>query len=250
MKKVLIFLLLASAVYAQLPWSVTDLRCGNGKIDEFEMCDGGIRDLGHCEALGTILKIDLACDSQHCTCLPRVNKAYCGNNIREGVEMCDGHAEDKCGELGVAINLSLKCDPDSCGCLLNDTAIPVDYDPSVLDALHNQSGRASSCGDKKVERAEDCDPPDTLCTTATKEPGICTSKCKCVTPAELARENEEAVVLAPSETNLSETNRTVMNNSESDNSEVPKDNLTSQVEGPKEPGFFGRAWAWIVGLFS
>ncbi len=241
MKKlvVLMALLLLPVVYAQLDWSITDFRCGNGVLDEFELCEKGVNET-YCDDLATLLEIDTVCDTQHCTCLPRVNKVYCGNNIREGVEVCDGDGDDKCPDYGQLINISLTCNKKTCGCTINQT-IPSDYNPGVVEGLINASQKASSCGDKKVERDEDCDPPNTLCKTSTQDPGICTEKCKCVLPEMLGVEEEVAVE------NVTAENVTV-NVTAENITEVPV-NVTEEVKEEK-PGFFSRLWAWIVALFS
>lgn len=243
MKKIvfLVALLVIPVVCAQLDWTITGLRCGNKILDQFELCEDDVEET-KCDHLGTILKIDTACDTEHCTCLPRVNKAFCGNNIREGVELCDGSAEDKCAEFGALINISLVCNPKTCGCTINET-LPADYSPGTVEELLNQSQSASVCGDKKVERDEDCDPPNTLCTVR-GDPGVCNDKCKCVLPEMLGVEEpvEETV-----ESNVSE-NVTAEVVSDEVLPEVVPENVTAPEV--KEPGFFGKIWAWIVSLFS
>ncbi len=260
MKKALllaVLLVLIPAVYAQLPWAVTDLRCGNDKLDEFELCEKGIESPNYCDDVAELLGIDTVCDVYHCTCLPRVNKAYCGNDRREGVEICDGSGEDFCGNLSQILNMSLVCDPSTCGCELNET-VPKDYNPLVIEELENASQTASVCGDKKVERAEDCDPPNTLCTTDGGEPGICTKKCRCVEPAALDDDNEpvkkdEAPVptLYDSSENVSDdSNVTEQLDSAVDESDTDADAVPESEPEVEERGFFGRLWAWIVGIFS
>ncbi len=249
MKKLVILVALLFSlpiVYAQLDWSITDYRCGNGVLDQFELCDKGANE-SFCDELDTVLGIDTVCDIQHCTCLPRVNKAYCGNNIREGVEVCDGSAEDKCPEYGKLINVSLTCNAKTCGCNVNQT-IPTDYNPGVVEGLINSSKKSSLCGDKKVERNEDCDPPNTLCTTNTKEPGICTEKCRCVLPEMLGVEEEEKTVENVAVENTTEENVTVAaeNVTETPEAVIPED----VKEAEEKPGFFARLWAWIAALFS
>lgn len=247
MKKMLILaaLLLLPVAYAQLDWAITDFRCGNGVLDQFELCEKDVKNVTFCDALGTILEIDTACDETHCTCLPRVNKAFCGNNIREGVELCDGTGDDKCDEFGNATNLTLTCNPKTCGCTINQT-IPKDYNPETVQDLVNKASTPSTCGNKKVEGNEDCDPPNTLCTTATG-PGICTEKCDCVSPEMIGVEPkvEEKTV----EKNVTEnvTAEEINVSEEVKNVTAPEVNVTKT---PEEPGFFGRLWAWIVGLFS
>jgi len=159
MKRVLILvaLLLVPAAIAQLDWDITDLRCGNGVVDDLELCEKGLGD-GHCKVIADLLGIDTVCDVEHCTCLPRVNMAYCGNNRREGIELCDGTAEDFCPQFGNATNMSLVCDPDTCGCKITGT-LSSEYDPETIEALINASKVTAVCGNKKIEGSEDCDPP-------------------------------------------------------------------------------------------
>ena len=246
MKKMLMLvaLLLLPVAYAQLDWAITDFRCGNGVLDQFELCEKDVKNVTFCDALGTILEIDTACDTAHCTCLPRVNKAFCGNNIREGVELCDGTAEDKCAEFGNATKLTLSCNPKTCGCTINQS-IPSDYNPEIVKDLTSKAKTPSTCGNKKIEGDEDCDPPNTLCTTA-KGPGICTENCDCVSPDMLGVEEpkvEEKSNVTP-EVNLTEDKNV---SEEVKNITAPELNVT---KAPEEPGFFGRLWAWVVGLFS
>ncbi|MBS3148721.1 hypothetical protein J4219_07590 [Candidatus Woesearchaeota archaeon] len=244
MKKIVLvaLLLLVPSVVAQLDWTITDLRCGNGKLDTFELCDKGLEENEtFCDDLGVLLKIDPVCDVQHCTCLPRVNKAYCGNDIREGVELCDGNAEDFCEAYGNITGLNLSCNKDTCGCKISDD-LPSDYNPQVVEALENASGKASVCGDKRVERNEECDPPNTLCTTSLKKPGVCTSKCECLEPELLGLEEESDEKNESVEEVEANATSEVVNESDSE-SETP-------AEEPEEPGFFSRVWAWIKSLFS
>jgi len=230
--------------FAQLDWSITDFRCGNKVLDQFELCEKDMNET-FCDDLATILEIDTVCDVLHCTCLPRVNKAYCGNNIREGVELCDGDGSDMCSQFGQAINISLKCDPKTCGCDINQT-IPSDYNPGVVEGLINASQTASSCGDKKVERNEDCDPPNTLCKTSANDPGICTEKCRCVLPEMFGV--EEPQVVTPENVSNITGNITVNVTANVTAENVTAENVTEEAE--EKPGFFGRLWAWIVALFS
>ncbi|MCX6709175.1 MAG: hypothetical protein NTW67_06035 [Candidatus Woesearchaeota archaeon] len=246
MKKMLILvaLLLLPVAYAQLDWGITDFRCGNRVLDQFELCEKGVN-VSYCENLSTILKVDTVCDTAHCTCLPRVNMAYCGNNIREGVELCDGTGENKCPEFGVAINISLTCNPKTCGCNLNET-VPNEYNPAVLDKYSNLSSSSSVCGDKKVERDEDCDPPNTLCMKSTQDTGICNDKCRCVPPELLGVEEKPVEKVVQNVTENVSANVTQNVTVEVVNVTVPE-NVTKAPEGP---GFFSRLWTWFVALFS
>ncbi len=243
MKKivVLVALLLLPVVYAekhgQLDWSVTDLRCGDGVLDRYELCEKGVNE-SRCDDLAKNMSIAMACDEKHCTCLPRINPVYCGNKRRDIGEMCDPpDPSDLCPWLGQLMNVSLVCNPKTCGCTINET-IPLDYNPVTLGVMSNLSEKTAVCGDKKVERDEECDPPNTLCTTKTNQPGICTDKCKCVLPEMIGVEEK------PKE----EANITPVTN--------VTENLTENVtekpveKAPEKPGFFARLWEWIVSLFS
>jgi hypothetical protein len=136
----------------------------------------------------------------------------------------------------------LTCNKDTGGCDINQT-IPSDYNPVVVETLENASQTPSDCGNKKVEGDEDCDPPNTLCTTSTQDTGICNDKCKCVEPSvlgkeEVVEEEEEEVVEEVAE-------------EEPEEEEEVTENVTAEPEKEeKEPGFFGKIWAWIVSLFS
>ena len=226
---------------AQIPWEISDQRCGNKVLDQFELCEKNVSE-SHCPTLGTLLKVATACDYAHCTCVPRVNKAFCGNNKREGVEVCDGTGPDKCPEYGALINLSLVCNPKTCGCKLNES-IPEDYNPLVIETLTNNSQKTAVCGDRKVERGEDCDPPNTLCTTNTREPGVCSKTCSCLLPDLLDSESRETP----------NTSNTTINNSpttEFSTNENITNTTSEQTEPAPERGFFARILTWIAQLFS
>lgn len=243
MKKAWLALILIFAlpsVYAQLDWSITDQRCGNGVLDKYELCEEGVN-FSRCDLLAEKLDIAMNCHWQHCTCVPRVNPVYCGNGRRDFFEMCDkGDLEDKCGELGAIMNLSLVCNQKTCGCSINQT-LDTDYNPAVVEDLVAKSQTPSVCGDKKVERNEDCDPPNTLCTTILKEAGVCTDKCKCLTPEELAKQEETT---KPTEQiNVSEP----ANETEP---AVEPANETEETDNETKPGFFSRIFSWFANLFK
>jgi len=240
MKKlvILVALLLLPTAYAQLDWTITDLRCGNGVLDQFELCEKGLDNQSKCDILAEKLGIDMGCFEKHCTCVPRVNPAYCGNSRRDFNEMCDsGASDDRCPVLGEIMgNVTLKCNTKTCGCDLID--VPTDYSPAVVETFKNASEKASVCGDKKVERDEDCDPPNTLCTTSTKDAGVCTDKCKCVEPALLDEEEpkiEENVTGNVTEIAGNATFTVIEKSPEAEK---------------EEPGFFGKIWNWLASLFS
>ncbi len=246
MKKVVVLvalLVMLPAVTAQLSWSITDLRCGNGILDEFELCEKGVEE-SRCDQIAEKMGIDMGCYEQHCTCVPRVNPTYCGNDRRDFNEMCDGSdPEDMCPVLGEIMgNLTLTCNKSTCGCDI--AAVPQDYNPTYLDKLSNISETPSSCGDKKVERDEDCDPPNTLCTVNTGNPGVCTDKCKCVAPEMLDVPEEKEQPAVEENATMNATVESAGENETGEPSEM------SEETAEKKPGFFGRIWAWIKGLFS
>lgn len=240
MKKMLIILglLLIPIAYAQLDWSVTDLRCGDMVLDEYELCEEGVAE-SRCEDLSEWMGIDTACYEDHCTCLPLVNRAFCGNDRREGVEMCDGAGEDLCKNLSKAMNITLECN-DKCGCDIVE-AIPPDYNPEVIEQLNNQTQDTTTCGDKLVEGAEECDPPGTMCTTGLGRAGECTEECKCEEVDTLDPVTNET---EPEQTNQTEPEPTVEIN------QTETNETTKEVEKPEKKGFFAKLWGWIVSLFS
>ena len=251
MRKIIAFLLavvlLAVGVCAyvtHIDMDVAKLRCGNNVRDAYELCDEGGDDL--CDDIAEWLSIDTQCDPKTCTCLPPINKAFCGNDRREGVELCDGTSDDFCPELGKLMGLNLTCN-DDCGCDFAE-AIPKSYDPAYVEELEEQG--EGFCGNKVLDPNEECDPPNSLCTTALGEPGICDKNCSCVTPETILREEEqeteENVTANVTEAEGKEGNITV-------NVTEPVENASANITGAEElekPGFFARLWSWIVSLFS
>jgi len=244
---VLLLLILIPAVYAQLSWDVTDLRCGDGKLDEFELCEKNV-DKNWCDELADLLEIDTACDQAHCTCAPRVNRAFCGNDKREGVEVCDGAGDNFCEEYGNLIGLKLSCNPDTCGCKIDD-AVPADYNPLIVDELEQQANARAVCGDKEIGRGEDCDPPNTLCTKGTGEAGVCTEFCECLTAEELvALETENS----ETERNESAENQIGALENETVVQDEQLDLLEEETEEKEieQKGFLARLWEWIILVFA
>lgn len=236
---VFILLLAVPAAYAQLDWSITDQRCGDGILDKYELCEEGVN-FSRCDQLAENLEIAMNCHWQHCTCVPRVNPVYCGNGRRDFFEMCDkGDLDDRCDDLSAIMNLSLVCNQKTCGCSINQT-LETDYNPTVVEDLVAKSQTPSICGDKKVERDEDCDPPNTLCTTIFKEAGVCTDKCKCLTPEELAKQEEPKNELK---------NETASPTIEENKTITEPINETADNETEK-PGFFSRIISWFANLFK
>lgn len=238
----ILFILLAVSATAQLDWSVTDLRCGDGVLDKYEMCEKGVAE-NRCEHIEEMLGIDTACYTQHCTCLPIVNTAFCGNDKREGVELCDGTAEDFCPELGEKMNLTLKCNT-KCGCDIVEE-VPDDYNPEYIQQLEQKGEEKPTCGDKKVEGAEQCDPPGVLCTTNLDEAGKCSENCTCVKIETDNKANE-------TKANQTEANKTVEKEENqttgAKTNETTKEDKTEKKE--EKEGFFSKFWKWFVSIFS
>jgi hypothetical protein len=239
MKKSIVFglflVLLSTLAYAQLNWMVTDLKCGNGELDQFELCEEDIEET-RCDIIEEVLQVATACDTDHCTCLSRVIQRFCGNDIREGMELCDGNStEDYCSDLGKRMNLTLACNT-KCGCDIIDV-VPEDYDPEYLKHLEDQSQKESVCGDKSIDGSEQCDPSGTLCITNLDEPGECSDKCMC----ELLEKKNETVV---------KNDTTVKNETVPEKKDEIKVHQLEPEEEEAEAGFFTKIWGWIVGLFS
>lgn len=241
---IILFSVCVFAKTGQLDWSVTDLKCGNGVRDLYELYDAGDND-SLCDEYGELLNIATVGDEYHCTCLPRIIDAFCGNDIREGAELCDGSAaEDFCPELGELMGVKLKCNPDTCGCSFVET-VPESYNPEYIEMLENLTQIKAVCGDKKVQGLEDCDPPKTLCKTSTGNIGECNSECKCLAKdflelTEKEQENKTTELKIETDKNITE--------------QTEKENITKKITAEekeeKEPGFFKKIWLWIIELFS
>lgn len=257
-------ILLSISAMAQISRDITKIRCGDGVLDELEMCEEGV-DSDKCDKMGEILGIASACYDDECVCVPFVKKAFCGNDNREGVEMCDGTGEDFCPQFGEAIGLNLTCNTDTCIC---DVVVPTDYDPSHNITEEEPEGMAV-CGDKKLQRAEECDPPNTLCTLEDGSVGICAEGCKCVAKESIGIEKEKT----EEESKTTETNKTLEVNEddekiteekdqeqdkESEETEENKDEEDLDAENEDiaeansvaEKGFFASLWDWVKELFS
>ncbi|RLE46777.1 hypothetical protein DRJ22_00995 [Candidatus Woesearchaeota archaeon] len=251
----LLIIILSMGVFAkvgQLDWSITDLRCGNGVRDKYELYDAGDNDT-LCDEYGKLLGIAAVGDEYHCTCLPRIIPAFCGNDIREGAELCDGSAaEDFCPELGEIMGVKLKCNPKTCGCDFVEE-IPESYNPEYIEMLENLTKIKAVCGDKKVQGLEDCDPPKSLCKTNTGKIGECNSECKCVEKnflEETSETNKENKTDETKENNATKENNTKEITIKETNKENMTKNSTEKETTKEKPGFFKRIWQWIIDLFS
>jgi len=124
-------------------------QCGDGTVTAPEECDHGNSFTSKCPS-------GLSCHS--CMCIPPEDvpeEAYCGNDVREGAEECDGNDDSSCSS-------SEYCS-SNCQCVEED--IP------------------TYCGDGQVNGGEQCDPqasPD-----GCDSPMACGSSCKCVSPPTL-----------------------------------------------------------------
>lgn len=92
--------------------------CGNGALDQGEVCDGAALNNETCITQGFELGGTLACgldcrrfDTRNCR-----SDAQCGNGFREGREDCDGNdlGNASCFSLGFAQGSGLSCNPGSC----------------------------------------------------------------------------------------------------------------------------------------
>ncbi len=123
-------------------------RCGNNVIEDGEQCDGV--DLGgeRCVTLGYGEGL-LTCDPDTCTydtdLCDRGREPFCGNNIVEDGEQCDGIdlGGERCVTLGYGEGL-LTCDPRTCT-----------YDTSMCDRQ-----REWVCGNNIRDPNEQCDGVD------------------------------------------------------------------------------------------
>ncbi len=228
----ILFSISVMAKTGQLDWDITELKCGNGKLDAFELSEEGVNETW-CDEYGVLLdNIYSQGDFVHCTCFPRIIESFCGNDIREGAELCDGTGLDKCGEFGDIIGKPLKCNTATCGCIFEET-IPDTYNPDYIEKLEEMTKEESECGNKKIEGIEQCDPPESLCTTNVDDPGICTSDCKCeiteVTGKEVANEKETK---------------------ENETEEKQEEEIVELEVKEETPGFFKGILLWFIGLFS
>ena len=249
---IILVLSLSVLVSAQISRDITKIRCGDGVLDKFEMCEKGVES-DKCDKMAELLKIDTGCFERECVCVPFVNKAFCGNNRREGVEMCDGTSEeDFCPEFGKEIGLNLTCNPATCLCDIV-TGVPEDYDPSYNQTNETPEGMAV-CGDGKLQRMEECDPPNTLCNLPDGHVGVCVEGCKCVkkesiSPVEAEKNEPENETEKPEENDSAEPeqiNATIDETSNTTEENSPETDSTAVAR----QGFFARFWSWFKELFS
>ncbi len=227
----IIFVLLCSIAFAQINKDTTTIRCGDGVLDDFEMCEKGIKGIDKCDGLVEILNVDVDCRTEVCACLPFVNSGFCGNDRREGVEMCDGAGEDLCSTFGDEIGVNLTCDID-CYCKIVG-GVPASYYPGYNETEEEPEGMAV-CGDKELQLKEECDPPNSLCTLEDNSVGVCAEGCKCKPKESIGiseKEDEEIDEVEDSE----------------EEEEVEEIKEKDSKEGP---GFFASIWAWVRDLFS
>ena len=240
---IILLIVFSSIAYSQISRDITKIRCGDGVLDEFEMCEKDIES-DKCDKMGEILKIDTACFDRECVCVPFVKSAFCKNDIREGAEMCDGTAEDFCPAFGEAIGLNLTCDPETCLCKIT-TGVPSTYDPTYNETQEEEPEGMAVCGDGKLQLAEECDPPNTLCTLESGEVGVCAEGCKCVETESIGIDDKE-------DEELEEENKTeeIEDAEETEQEEPEEAEETAEMTEVEKKGFFVRLLEWVKDLFS
>ncbi len=242
-KKIIFTLIVLLALFsffvqAQIYRDTPAIRCGDGVLDAYEMCEKDI-DTDRCEKMGELLEIDSDCREEVCVCLPFINSAFCGNDRREGVEMCDGIGEDFCPEFGEFIGVNLTCG-ENCYCEIVG-GVPASYYPGYNETEDKPEGMAV-CGDSKLQLEEECDPPNSLCTLEDGSVGICKS-CKCVEKESIGiekqveTEDEEEIVAEDEEEEIEEK-------------EIEDEEKSLENNDAKKAGFFAGFWNWIKELFS
>ncbi len=210
----ILFAVLAVSSFAQLEEELTVTYCGNNKYDKYELCEPEIKDF--CPEIGMMLdRIVMVCNERNCGCLPGRTAIDCGNNVREGTEMCDAGI-DYCPELGEMMGLELKCNPDTCLC--------------------KPASVVSYCGDGRVQGEEECEdhsdcPDGTYCNTCTCTDFSVEEKTLKDLESEIQEEVEETA----------EATEEQLEAEEGDISEVLEE---------EKAGFFKRIWLWFIGLFS
>lgn len=201
--------------FAQISEDITITYCGNGKFDKYELCEPDVKDL--CPELGMVLnRIVMECNERSCGCLPGRTAMDCGNNVREGAELCDAGI-DFCPNLSRIMGLGLECDKKTCLCKPAETL--------------------SYCGDGKVQGIEDCE-EDSDC----GEGKYCNEcVCKDLGVEEKALVDVEKKIEEKEQTE--EVTETAVN-------EAFEEAPVEEVLQEEKIGFFKRLWLWIKGLFS
>ena len=159
-------------------------KCGNGKLDSGEKCDGKLLGGATCESLG-YASGTLACNKD-CKALDTAGcvSAKCGNNKKDGKDECDGTdlGGQSCTSLGFdcgTLSCSKTCKLDSGGCgkcgdgkkncaevcdgtdLGGQSCTSLGFDGGALKCQAGCKGLDSSgcakCGDGKLGTGEPCD---------------------------------------------------------------------------------------------
>ena len=240
----LIFILSSFIVNGQISTDITSIKCGDGVLDEYNMCEKDVDNMSRCDKMGEILKIDTGCWQETCACAPKVNPAFCGNDRREGVEMCDGTGEDFCEEYGEAIGFELKCIPDQCICEIVGE-IPSEYNP--IQEEEKESEGMAVCGDRKLHSSEECDPPNTLCNLEDDTVGVCAKGCVCVAKESIGIEEKQT---AENETQqIQEETEEQETETEQQENEITDEEKTESEITSTEDGFFSKLWDWFKTIF-
>ncbi len=236
----LICMISLSVVNGQISTDITSIKCGDKVLDEYNMCEKDVDNRTKCDKMGELLKIDTGCWEQTCACAPKINSAFCGNDRREGAEMCDGTGEDFCEAYGEAIGWKLKCIPDQCICELVE-GLPSGYDPEQEEEKEDEG--MAVCGDMKLHSSEECDPPNTLCELDDGSVGVCAQGCVCIKKESIGFQDETDVI---------EENKTQeIQQEETKDSEIIEIEETTQESETlsSEEGFFSNLWNWFKSIF-
>ena len=124
--------------------------CGNGIVDQGELCDGNNLNSMTCTDQGFdggSLSCNSSCtfDTQYCT------NASCGNNIMEAGEQCDGSTTISCKSLGYDSENILIC-TNTCSL---DTSVC--FNTNTEEGNTNQEDDTPACGNGVLENGEQCD---------------------------------------------------------------------------------------------
>jgi hypothetical protein len=240
-------------VQAQISREITKMRCGDGILDEFEMCEKEI-ETDRCEKMGELLKIATFCRTEECVCAPFVKQTFCGNNRREGAEMCDGTGEDLCPQYGEMIGIPLVCNKETCICDIAG-GVPATYDPSFEEEEKEEG--MPVCGDGILHSMEECDPPNTLCILESGKTGICAPGCICVETESIGIEDEipedqfeEEQISEIPEENKTDENEITEELQENEKDSIEKDESKEKISEIQKKGFFARLFEWLKEIFK
>ncbi len=136
--------------------SVSSEQCGNGMLDDGEICDGErFSPNASClEGLhlpeGASLSCKEDCSLNTDACIPAISTVPCGNGVLDDGEICDGEKYSKDAKCQNGLHLPegarLSCNAD---CSLNTDACVKDDEPIVEPP--------KTCGNDRLDEGEECD---------------------------------------------------------------------------------------------